>query len=95
MTKKLIWKCSYAYDIIKGGRRGGYDMNVIYNRQKYTIRETTKCKVMEYYFIFALGCKSKLVWGKMCYKGIAKLKVENKACGLIYCFPHSNGMNST
>jgi hypothetical protein len=29
---------------------------------------------MDYNFTFALNCNSKLVWGKLCCKGITKLK---------------------
>jgi hypothetical protein len=29
---------------------------------------------MDYNSTFALGCNSKLVWGKLCCKGIMKLK---------------------
>jgi len=29
---------------------------------------------MDYYFTIALTCNFELVWGKMCYKGVAKLK---------------------
>jgi hypothetical protein len=30
--------------------------------------------VMDYYFTSTLGCNSKLMWGKMCYEDITKLK---------------------
>ncbi len=36
--------------------------------------------VMDYYFITIFNCNPKLVWGKMCCKGIAKLKASSAAC---------------
>jgi len=50
---------------------------------------------VDYYFIIILNCNPKLVWGKMCCKGVAKLKASNVGYESIQCFPHYNGTNST
>jgi hypothetical protein len=47
--------------------------------------------VVDYYFIIILNCNPKLVWGKMCCKGVAKLKASNVGYESIQCSPTTMG----